>query len=713
MANSEQRPVRLGVDTGGTFTDLLCLDEVAGQPRLRVFKLRSTPADPSLAILAGIRELLGEPLTPVGGGEVGLEVTHGSTVATNAVLERKGARVALLATAGFADVLRLGRQTRPELYNFMVRQPEPLVSPELTFGLQERLAGDGTVLRAIDEVELDGLIPTLRERGAESVAVCFLHSYANPEHEQRAAAALRAAGFRVSASHEVLPEFREYERWATTAINAYVAPLMSRYLDRLQKGLGRSTLRIMQSNGGSISAARAGTEAVQTILSGPAAGVVGAQAIGAASGFTRLITFDMGGTSTDVSLLDGAISTTNESLVGDLPVRLPVLDIHTVGAGGGSVAWIDAGGGLRVGPRSAGAEPGPVCFGKGDQLTVTDANLLLGRLDPEYFLGGRLRLDVPRTERVAAELAARLHLSPQALAEGMVRIANANMERAVRVVSVERGFDPREFALLAFGGAGGLHACDLAASLEITTVLIPEHSGVLSALGMLLADVAKDYSVSVLRRSADLTPGELQTKLLPLRRRALAELAREGFLPEQMTLAASLAMRYRGQAFEIDVPLPDLPGAESGVLGLEGSSASEGAAASGPNFDLARVVADFHERHTRLYGYGSPARVTEAVQLRLRATGRTEKPDFRARPSSTPVSPEPAKVSRMVFNRESLQTPVYHRNQLAPGMGGSGPAMILAGESTNVISPGWTWHMDGSGTLVAETVAGRGGPLGR
>ncbi len=694
------RRLRIGVDTGGTFTDLVCVDGAAEGSRLRVFKLRSTPADPSTAILEGIQRLAGEVRLAgqvrlageVLGGASPLEVTHGSTVATNAVLERKGARVALLTTAGFEDVLRLGRQTRPELYNFMVRRPEPLVPAELTFGLHERLSASGAVLQPLHALELDELIPRLQALAIESVAVCFLHAYANAEHEQQAAAALRAAGFRVSASSEILPEYREYERWATTVVNAYVAPLMARYLSRLQAGLGPATLRIMQSNGGSISAARAGTEAVQTILSGPAAGVVGAGAVAAASGVTRLITFDMGGTSTDVSLLDGAISTTAESLVGDLPVRLPVLDIHTVGAGGGSIAWIDAGAGLRVGPRSAGAEPGPVCFGKGDRLTVTDANLLLGRLDPVYFLGGRLTLDLARTERVAGEFAAQLGLSPQALAEGIVRIANANMERAVRVVSVQRGFDPRDFALLAFGGAGGLHACDLADSLEMTTVLIPEHSGVLSALGMLLADVVKGYSVSVLRPAEDLPWHELLARLAPLVERAHADLAEEGFPPERQSLSATLGMRYKGQAFEIDVPLPSaLPAATT---------------PDEPASSMASVIAAFHTLHAKLYGYSNAARATEVVQLRLRAVGQTEKPTL---PAHTPVPedplPTPDKVRPTIFAGHSLATPVFHRDRLAPGMRGAGPAMILSGESTNMIPPGWAWHIDRAGTLVASSAA--------
>jgi N-methylhydantoinase A/oxoprolinase/acetone carboxylase beta subunit len=679
--------IRIGVDTGGTFTDLLCLD-LRG---LRVHKLRSVPSDPSSAILAGIRALLNiEP------GDTALEVTHGSTVATNAVLERKGARLALITTAGFEDVLRIGRQTRPELYNFMVRRAEPLVAPELTFGLHERIAADGSILHPLDPAELNALIANLREKQIDSVAVCFLHSYAFPQHEQVAAAALRAAGFRVSTSHEILPEYREYERWATTAVNAYVAPLMARYLERLQQNLGAASLRIMQSNGGSISAARAATEAVQTILSGPAAGVIGAQALGALSGHTRLITFDMGGTSTDVSLVDQVIATTSESLVGDLPVRLPVLDIHTVGAGGGSIAWIDAAGGLRVGPRSAGADPGPVCFGTGTELTVTDANLLLGRLDSSYFLGGRLTLDLTRTQSIAAAFAQRFNLTVPALAEGILRIANANMERAVRVVSVQRGFDPRDFALLAFGGAGGLHACDLAAALDIATVLIPEHSGVLSALGMLLADVAKDYSASVLRPGIKLTVEDLQSKLTTLTAQAHRDLAAEGFSPEQITLTAALAMRYQGQAFEIDVPLTAHTLTEESLAAL----------------DL-----DFHQRHAKLYGYSNPHRATEAVQLRLRASGRTTKPQLRVpqvsilrpgleAPQSPTALPTPDATRETVFAGESLATSIFHRNRLSSGMGGIGPTIIVTGESTNVIPPHWSWHIDSAGTLVASQKVG-------
>jgi N-methylhydantoinase A/oxoprolinase/acetone carboxylase beta subunit len=674
------KTIRIGIDTGGTFTDFVRLDEHG----MTVHKLRSVPEDPSTAIFDGIQHLTG--------GTEAAEITHGSTVATNAVLERKGASIALITTAGFEDVLVIGRQTRAELYNFMVARPRPLVEPGFTFGVHERLAADGSVLKPLDAAQLPKLIAALQARQVQSVAVCLLHSYANPLHEQALAQALRAAGFTVSASHEILPEYREYERWATTAVNAYVAPLMERYLTRLEQRLAASPdpartpasaaapLRIMQSNGGSISAARAKSEAVQTILSGPAAGVVGAQAVAAASGFTRIIAFDMGGTSTDVSLVDGRIGTTMESLVGDLPVRLPVLDIHTVGAGGGSIAWIDAGGSLRVGPRSAGANPGPACYGTGSYITVTDANLLLGRLDPAYFLGGRMSLDLQRTRSLARTLAKQLKLSERALAEGILRIANANMERAIRVVSVQRGFDARDFALLAFGGAGGLHACDLADSLGIATVLIPEHSGVLSALGMLLADVTKNYSASLLRLTASVTQAILHQFFEPMLSRARQDLRAEGFSPEDIHLEPAIDMRYKGQAYEIAVPFTP------------------------------RFLDHFHAAHQKLYGYANAERATEIVQLRVRAIGRTTKPSLASSgESKVRTLPQPASIRPTVFGRRSLPTPVFHRDSLMPGMGGHGPAMVITGQSTNVISPAFAWKIDAAGTLVATRLSLKNG----
>ena len=673
---------RVGIDTGGTFTDFVLL-EPGGT--VRVHKVRSVPSDPSEAIFAGLRELLGDA---VGVGIThGTEITHGSTVATNAVLERKGAKIGLVTTAGFEDVLRIGRQTRAELYNFMVAKAEPLVGAERTFGVKERLAADGSVLEELQESEIAGLVSRLKGAGVESVAVCLLHSYANAVHEARVAAGLRAAGFRVSASHEILPEYREFERWSTTALNAYVAPLMAKYLTRLEERLGGAEaahgLRVMQSNGGLISAGTAKTEAVQTILSGPAAGVVGAKALAEASGYTRLMTFDMGGTSTDVSLIDGEIGRTLESLVGDLPVRLPVLDIHTVGAGGGSVAWVDAGGALRVGPRSAGADPGPVCYGLGEELTVTDANLLLGRLDPAFFLGGRMRLDVGRTRKIAKVLGKRVGLSERALAEGIVRIANANMERALRVVSVQRGFDPRDFCLLAFGGAGGLHACELAAGLEIESVLIPEHSGVLSALGMLLADATKDFSAAVLRATAETSFEALAEVMDGLRARAREAMRADGFLEDELRLEETVDLRYQGQGYEMGVEFA-------------------------PGFD-----GRFHEAHRKRYGYANERRATEVVQLRVKAMGRPalreqQRPALmRAEAVEDQPLPEASKVRPAVFGGRSLPTPVYHRDALTPGMGGMGPAMVITGQSTNVIAPGFAWRIDGAGTLIATRLGGK------
>lgn len=657
--------IRIGIDTGGTFTDLVLL----GGNGVVVHKVRSTPDDPSRAILAGVHEITEVP--------DGADIVHGSTVATNAVLERKGARVALLATAGFEDVLRIGRQTRRELYNLMVEDRRPLVDADLTFGLQERMTAEGEAILPLDVAEVEALVETLRAGGVEAVALCLLHSYRNPAHEAAAAARLEAAGLLVSASHRILPEYREFERWSTTVVNAYVTPLMGRYLTKLEEQLGRSRLSIMQSNGGSISAASAKAAAVQTILSGPAAGVVGARAVGAAAGYPRIISFDMGGTSTDVSLVDVHIGVTTESTVGDFPVRLPIIDIHTVGAGGGSIAHVDAGGALRVGPQSAGADPGPVCYGHGSELTVTDANLLLGRMDPEYFLGGRMELDLERTRAHARAFAARLGLTEMALAEGIVRVANANMERAIRVVSVQRGFDPREFALLAFGGAGGMHACEIAETLDIATVIVPKYAGVLSALGMLLADVTRDYSQSILTRTDLLTPDELTAQFEPLVARARDDLRREGYDGERAVVERLLDVRYVGQAYEITVPF------EAGYRDA------------------------FDQRHARLYGYSNPLRATEVVNLRLKATGITSKPVLPQTPVNGTLPATPYRTTRAWFGGRESQMAVYRWEDLDAGATASGPAVIAGGQATTVVPPGFTFRIDPFGNVVAVKAVSR------
>lgn len=663
---------RIGIDTGGTFTDFVRQDERG----LTVHKLRTTPDDPSRAILAGVAELSKD-------GVAG-DVVHGSTVATNAVLERKGARVALIATAGFEDVLRIGRQTRPELYNFFVPLPRPIVDPAMTIGIRERLDASGAVIEPLDEAALEGLPAKLKALGAEVAAVCLLHSYVNPAHEQRVAERLRREGWLVSVSSEVLPEYREFERWSTTAVNAYVAPLIDRYLERLEAGLSRRSsgtnaapseggLSIMQSNGGSISSTLARAEAVRTVLSGPAAGVVGAQSVSKQAGFPRLISFDMGGTSTDVSLVDGRIATSTDSRIGDFPVRLPVIDIHTVGAGGGSIAYVDSGGALRVGPRSAGSQPGPACYGVGTELTVTDANLLLGRLDPAFFLGGRMTIDAGRADTVATDLARALKLSVGELAEGVVRVANANMERAIRVVSVERGHDPRRFALVAFGGAGGMHACEIARTLEIRQVLVPRHAGVLSALGMLVADVTRDYLASVLEPADALTPDDLSSRIQGLADRATIELSREGFPAGRIVIEPKLDVRYIGQSYEISVPF------------------------------TANYRTEFHRQHERLYGYANPDRPVEVVAVRVRAAGVTDKPSLPFTRVRFRRAPRPIHVRPGRFNGRTMKVAHYRWPNLVPGDFGVGPAVITGPEATVVVPPGFRFVIDGFGNVVAST----------
>ena len=663
--------MRIGVDTGGTFTDFVRIDAKG----LSTHKVRSTPDDPSRAILEGLAAL---GLDTAGAAAVAPrlrpapdDVVHGSTVATNAVLERKGARVALVATAGFEDVIHIGRQTRPELYNIFVKPRVPLVDRGLVFGVRERLDHTGAVVTPLDPAEADRLAAAIIAGGADIVAVCLLHSYVNPAHEQLVASRLRAAGLTVCTSAEVLPEYREFERWSTTVVNAYVTPLMDRYLGRLQAALGRAaSLAIMQSNGGSISAAAARAQAVRTVLSGPAAGVVGAKEVAAAAGFRHVISFDMGGTSTDVSLIDNSIRTTNDARVGDFPVRVPVIDIHTVGAGGGSIAMVDSGGALRVGPRSAGAQPGPACYGKGTDLTVTDANLLLGRLDPAYFFGGKMALDIERARAAAAPVAADLKLSVAELAEGVVRVANANMERAIRVVSVERGHDPRDFSLLAFGGAGGMHACEIADALEMKTVIVPRQAGVLSALGMLVADVTKDYSASVLQRANELTSKQLDARYQPLLKQAARDLAVEGFAGSKAKCTRWIDVRYVGQSYEIT--LPYAPG----------------------------YRAAFDTVHGKTYGYSNKDRPVEVVNIRVVAAGLAAKPRLPRAKNLKASTPTPAAIRPARFNGKSWKTPTYQWEQLAAGARARGPAVIMGAEATAVIPPGWAFHVDRMGNVI-------------
>src|SRR5216683_5391641 len=496
----------IAIDTGGTFTDCVWVEDGA----LKTLKVFSTPDDPSRAIAEALRKI-GVGTRRTGSGAA-LTLLHGTTVGTNALLQRKGGRVALITTAGFEDVIEIGRQARPRLYDFFFDRVAPLVSRELRFGVKERTDAEGRVLVRPSADELALLREAVRRSEPEAIAISLLFSFANPENEAAVAAAVAELGKPLSVSHRILPEFREYERTSTVVVNAYLQPLMQSYMERLAEratytGDARFLVPrvfIMQSSGGITAVESAAREPVRTVLSGPAGGLVGAAAMAGRSGFRKILSFDMGGTSTDVAAVQGEVRAGGQSEVAGLPVGVPMLEIHTVGAGGGSLARFDAGGSLRVGAASAGADRGPICYGRGIQPTVTDANLLLGRIRPDRFLGGEFTLDVERARRITLEWLKRQrsHLSVGQFSAGVVRVVNANIERALRVVSIERGYDPREFALVAFGGAGGLHACELAEAMAIPTVVIPARPGALSAFGILVSDVVKDYSRTLLWRFA-------------------------------------------------------------------------------------------------------------------------------------------------------------------------------------------------------------------
>lgn len=688
--------MRVGIDIGGTFTDFVVFDEMVGQ--FTTFKILSTPHDPAEAVLSGLRQLAinNEQLTrkPLratdptkdekaskGQFSEGLElfIVHGSTVATNALLERKGAVTGLVTTKGFRDVLEIGRQNRPDIYDLFGRRPSPLVPAELRFEVDERVDQHGQPLQPLQPAALDELVEQLKSANVTSVAVSLLFSFLYPKHEQIIGDRLRQAGFSVSLSSEVLPEFREYERTSTTVVNAYVSPVMDRYLARLEKESGAKDFRVMQSNGGSIRAGQARREAVRCVLSGPAGGAVGARSVAEAAGFRQLLTFDMGGTSTDVALCPGDIQVTSESEIGGLPIRIPVIDIHTVGSGGGSIGYVDAGGALRVGPHSAGAEPGPVCYGRGGQQpTVTDANLLLGRLAADQFLGGQMRLDLPAAEAALTRLAQDARLSPQAglslaqtVALGMIQVVNAHMERALRVISIQRGHDPRDFSLISFGGAGSLHAADLARSLRIPRVLIPPNAATLSALGMLMADVVKDYVQTVMQPQT-ISFEELEALIRPLAERGRQEVIAEGAPEREIQLEPMLDMRYRGQSYELAVPLT-------------------------PQF-----VEAFHAAHAHAYGHSEPKALVEIVNLRLRAIGRLSRPILAKDEPIGATVPAPFDERPVVLSGGVAWLPFYQGVQLLPGHQLEGPAIITQSDTTVFLGPGDRLAVDAYRNLVIE-----------
>ncbi|MBN8637220.1 MAG: hydantoinase/oxoprolinase family protein [Anaerolineae bacterium] len=643
----------IGVDIGGTFTDLVLSD---GQS-LKIHKLLSTPGKPAQAMLDGLRQMGGD-LTAF------QRIGHGSTVATNAILERKGARCALITTAGFRDLLLIGRQNRPVLYDLHPHIAPPLI--EHTFEVPERLDHTGTILTPLDLDALDQALDAIAALGVEAVAVSLLYSYVNPIHEQQIRARIIARGQmtedQIALSSDVLPEFREYERTSTAALEAYVRPVMSRYLGELERALPPNTLSVMKSDGGVISARTASKQAILTALSGPAAGVIGAFHLASLAGYTDIITLDMGGTSTDVALCPGIPIRRADSEIDGLPLRTRVIDIETVGAGGGSIARLDSGGVLHVGPESAGADPGPIVYGRGGrEVTVSDANAVLGRLVSRYFLGGSMPLDIEAAQQALAHLAKAMNLSVNDAAAGIIRLANTNIDRAIRRVSIARGYDPRRFSLFAFGGAGGLHACRVAEGLGIPRVIIPRHPGVLCALGLLVADVTIDYSKSVLGQST-MNAMMVFDQLL---RQAHHDLEAEGFTADKMVFSPQIDVRYVGQAYELTVPYH------------------------------INYVNLFHEAHAERYGYALRDREVEAVTARVQAIGLVDKPTFPHEPVTD------ATVQTVGGTKEVT---LYDRAQLHPGARFVGAAVVVQPDSTTFIPVGWAAEVDTYYNLILEKI---------
>lgn len=680
----------LGVDVGGTFTDFYAFRE--GDAAGLVHKTPSTPDNPARAIIEGLGELCAREGIDLGSVA---RLAHGTTVATNALIERKGGRVALVTTEGFRDLLEIGRQTRPHMYSLQADHPQPLVPRQRRFEARERVSADGRALVPLDEDSLAAAVAAVRDSGAEACAVCFLFSFVNPEHERRVAEALGTAApeVYVSLSSEVRPEFREYERLSTTVLNAYLQPVMARYLDHLERELEgtapRARVGINQSNGGLMSIPRARRFPIRSALSGPAAGAVGACFVARRSGRPDVITLDMGGTSADVALVRGyETGASFDRSVAGFPVRLPMVDINTVGAGGGSVAWFDRDGLLKVGPESAGADPGPVCYGRGgDRPTVTDANLVLGRLSPAGLLGGRMALDVEAARAAFAPVADRLGFAVERTAHGVLGIVVANMVRAIRAISVERGHDPRQFVLMPFGGAGPLHAREVAASLGIREILVPGSPGILCAQGLVVADLKEDFVRSVRTAVADETMEQIAGHVRELAAAAGAWFESESVPPEGRGLRLVLDMRYVGQNFELAVAVDERAAEDQGAL----PSAAE-------------LAQSFFLAHETNYGFHNPDDPVEIVNFRLTARAERPWPDERGEAAPERVAaPAPATKRPVFFAPDSpIETPIYDRAELVPGQVMTGPAVVEQLDATTLLFPGDRLRVDAAGSLSIE-----------
>ena len=685
---------RLGVDTGGTFTDLCLLDEASG--RLEVAKVSSTPHDPAEAVIEGIEKLVEKfHMDPAAVGFL----IHGTTVATNALLEGKGAPTALITTQGFEDVILIGRQNRPKLYDFWARRPTPIVPRSLSYGAPERVLHTGEVLRPLDEEAVRAIIREIKAKGIGSIAVCLLHSYANGVHEQRIKELVEEIypeAF-VTLSSQVLPEFREYERTSTICINAYVMPRVNAYVAHLEEELVRmgvaSELYIMQSNGGVITAETARLSSARTALSGPAGGALTGVHLAQVLDTPDLITIDMGGTSSDICLIQGGRpSLTTEADIEGYPIRLPMIDINTIGAGGGSIAWIDSGGALRVGPESAGATPGPICYGRGGkEPTVTDANAVLGRINPAYLLGGEMSIQLEEAEEILyRKIAEPLGLDLLQAAQGIIEVVNANMIRGIRRVSVEKGYDPRDFALVPFGGAGPLHGVELAQALNISRIIAPAHPGIASAYGMLSADVRHDYVQTLIRPLDQADRDVMESIFQEMESQALSQLAKEGFQGEAAILTRMVDLRYQGQSYELSLELALEPVSDK---------------------TLAALSRGFHREHSRAYGYAREGEGLEMVNLRLVGLGKLPAAHGDAALGRSDREPEPINRRPVVFGGRKHDTAVYDRSVLGSGALVQGPAVVEQLDSTIIVPPGYQGVVEPLGNMIIQAGNGlKGGP---
>lgn len=668
---------RVAIDIGGTFTDFVVHDLVAD----RVFtgKVLSTPRNPAYAVLEGVESLIERP-------ESIDYLVHGTTVGLNALLERRGARVLLVTTDGFRDVYVIGRGDRKRLYDLKYRKPEPLVPPWDVVTVRERIRWDGSVQQPLSMDDLDRVVDRVRRDRVDAIAVCFLHSYRNPTHELEARAYLNARlpETPVFLSHEIAREWREYERTSTVVANAYISPPVQQYLDTLERELSErgvgGNLYIMQSNGGVMTTRAAREVPIHTLLSGPIGGVMGCRALAEHLGVGNVIGIDMGGTSFDVSLIvEGEVPVTNEMALDGLPVVMPVAEIHTIGAGGGSLAWLEAGA-LRVGPQSAGADPGPACYGRGgERPTVTDANLTLGRIDPERFLGGRMSLDVDAAERALHRVAVDLGLTPIQLAEGMIDIIDAKMADAIRTLAVRRGVDPRDFALVAYGGAGPMHAAALASELGIRQIVVPVSPGTFSAWGMLQCDIRHDFAQTFYTPVDGLDFNALVSVFRGLEREAVENLHSEGVEPSRILLSYSADMRYVGQEYSVLVDMPRITQEEPGLLH--------------------ETVKRFHEIYRRRFGHAMPDAPIEIVNVRLAAFGQLPRAPIAA--WSTEGDGEFIVAERQViFGQRAYPAVVIDRGLLRRGVRFRGPAVVEEGTATTVIPPDWDARVHESGALV-------------